>query len=54
MIIINICIVCVIQITHTDDFPAMGTRLVYIIDFVDAVCNVVAIYPVIVLKQATQ
>ncbi len=30
MIIIKIIILYFIQITHTDDFPSMGTRLVYI------------------------
>ena len=30
MIIINIIIQYFIQITHTDDFPSKGTRLVYI------------------------
>ena len=30
MIIINIIILYFIQITHTDDFPSTGTRLVII------------------------
>ena len=30
MIIVKIIILCVIQITHNDDFPSTGTRLVYI------------------------
>ena len=32
MIIINIIILYFIQITHTDDFPSTGTRLVKIME----------------------